>query len=147
MADAVAVAAKPDEPRAHGSLRPPCPAPVCCSRPANVFLTAASGAATPAQQAGGTTSGLPGVGLTIKLGDMGLGRYLSSKTYETFSMVSVAEAGRDGQRCRSSAPRRHRSELTGERRAQFLSAEFSVSVCPFRSCVLVACGTVARRGT
>ena len=78
-----------------------------------MFLTAASGAATPAQQAGGTTSGLPGVGLTIKLGDMGLGRYLSSKTYETFSMVSVAETGRDAHRCRSSTPRRLAARADG----------------------------------
>ena len=114
-----------------------------------MFLTAASGAATPAQQAGGTTSGLPGVGLTIKLGDMGLGRYLSSKTYETFSMVSVAETGRDGQRCRSSAPRRHRSESGRVRRGQLLSAELAVcvSVCPCSSCILAGSGIVARRGT
>ena len=65
-------------------------------KPANIFLTASStlgrggavGIAAPTQP--GTSAGpLQAIGLTIKLGDLGLGRYLSSKTYETFSMVGT----------------------------------------------------------
>ena len=70
-------------------------------KPANVFLTAAPAAAAfsasagqpaaPAQSASsitvpGPNGALQAIGLTIKLGDLGLGRYLSSKTYETFSV-------------------------------------------------------------
>jgi serine/threonine protein kinase len=48
-------------------------------KPANVFLTSAPSSA----------SGAPAPINIVKLGDLGLGRYLSSKTYETFSMVGT----------------------------------------------------------
>jgi NIMA (never in mitosis gene a)-related kinase len=79
-------------------------------KPANIFLTAApqqssaastasaasSAVAAPASSSSSSSiasaaaaQGLHSIGLTIKLGDLGLGRYLSSKTYETFSMVGT----------------------------------------------------------
>jgi len=62
-------------------------------KPANIFVTSSSVPSTAAPGAAPSSAaaaqGLHAIGLTIKLGDLGLGRYLSSKTYETFSMVGT----------------------------------------------------------
>jgi serine/threonine protein kinase len=83
-------------------------------KPANVFLTgapASMGVAAPQGSIVPGSSGLHAIGLTIKLGDLGLGRYLSSKTYETFSMVGTPFYMRSRHSGAHAAARRSAGEL------------------------------------
>jgi len=86
---------RPPDELSHLSLLTPVPALIChifCAHslvsthayPPHSFLSSSpSTAAAPARPGG------LGQGLTIKLGDLGLGRYLSSQTAEAFSMVGT----------------------------------------------------------
>jgi len=80
-------------------------------KPANVFLSApnspsASGSVMPAALGIAALAqahlGKDGPLMVIKLGDLGLGRYLSSKTYETFSIVGTSNTRRDKEKSTTS---------------------------------------------
>jgi serine/threonine protein kinase len=114
-------------------------------KPANVFLTASpssssssgssgvhppSSSSAAAGASGVNASSAASLGLTIKLGDLGLGRYLSSKTYEAFTVCgtpmylspeAISSTGYDFKSdvwslgCLLSVPRTQRSEcMRGE---------------------------------